>query len=60
MTWHDKVRINVCTMKYEAHGNVLVYSCINYNLMKTPERSRTSRVGLFLVLWPQNSLCDVM
>ena len=27
--------------------------------MKTPERSRTSRVGHFLVLSPGNSLCDV-
>ena len=31
-----------------------------WKLMKTPERSRTSRVGHFLVLSPQNSLCDVM
>ncbi len=28
--------------------------------MKTPERSRTSRVGYFLVLSPKNSLCDVI
>ena len=29
-------------------------------IMKTPERSRTSCIGLFLVLLPRNSLCDIM
>ncbi len=41
---------------------VLVKFLINAKciyIMKTPERSRTSRVKYFLVLSPQNSLCDV-